>query len=329
MSSSARALRRRTLSIVVLILPGLLAGCASQGLSFLSPAGPVARGELSHFITITLISLIAIVPVFVLVPILLWRYRLRGGKGQYAPRWEYARALELIMWGVPVAIVAVLGWQLVRNTYMLDPYRRIDPEAPAIRIEAVAMNWKWLFIYPEQGIATVDHLTIPIGTPVEFRLTSDSVMQSFMISALAGQIYVMPGMETRQFLRADTPGTYIGRNTQYNGPGFAGQRFEVSAVEPVAFENWVADTRAARGTMDQAAYAILAEPSTGAAAAERLGLPTGATIGFGQVQSDLYASILHRYMSPAGVSVAAQPGAPGYSSDTAASLPHHATGGTP
>ncbi|MFN3646080.1 MAG: hypothetical protein ACK4S2_06125 [Gemmobacter sp.] len=233
------------------------------------------------------------------------------------------------MWGVPMAIVAFLGWQLLRNTFMLDPYRRIDPQVAALRIEAVAMNWKWLFNYPEQGIATVDHLAIPLGTLVEFRLTSDSVMHSFMISALAGQIHVMPGVETRQFLRADLPGDYIGRTKQYNGPGFAGQRFVVSAVEAAAFETWVAETRDRGGALDKTAYAILAEPSTGAAAAQRLGLPAGAPIGFGQVQPDLYASILHRYMSPAGVPAAVQGGAPAYAGATGASPHHHETGSAP
>lgn len=303
----------------------LLTGCAPQGLSFLSPGGPAAQSELQHFVTITLIALIAILPVFVLVPVLLWRYRLRGGRGRYAPRWDESRVLELVMWGIPFAIVGFLGFQLVRNAFDLDPYRPIDPGTTPLRVQAVALNWKWLFILPDQSVATVDHLTVPLGVPVEFRLTSDSVMQSFMVGALAGQIYAMPGMETRQFLRADAAGDYVGRNTQYNGPGFAGQRFVLSAVEPVAFEAWVADLRAGGGTLDAAGYAVLAAPSTGEAAAAALNrsLP----LGFGTVDPGLYERILHRYMAPGGVAASDQPGAPAFAGATAGH--DHGEGGAP
>lgn len=286
----------------------LLTGCAPQGLSFLSSGGPAAQSELSHFVTITLIALIAILPVFVLVPVLLWRYRLRGGRGRYAPRWDESRALELVMWGIPFAIVGFLGFQLVRNAFELDPYRPIDPGTAPLRVQAVALNWKWLFILPDRGVATVDHLTVPRGVPVEFRLTSDSVMQSFMVSALAGQIYAMPGMETRQFLRADAAGDYVGRNTQYNGPGFAGQKFVLSAVEPADFEAWVADLRAGGGTLDAAGYAVLAAPTTAEAAAATLSRPL--PLGFAMVDRGLYEEILHRYMAPGGVAAFDQPGAP-------------------
>lgn len=294
----------------------LMAGCAPQGLSFLAPGGPAAQSELSHFVTITLGALVAILPVFIIVPVLLWRYRLRGGRGRYAPRWSESRVLELVMWGIPFVIVGFLGYQLTRNAFDLDPYRPINPSVAPLRVQAVALNWKWLFILPDQGIATVDHLTVPVGVPVEFVLTSDSVMQSFMVSALAGQIYAMPGMETRQFLRADVEGDYVGRNTQYNGPEFAGQNFVLHAVTPAGFNAWVTEVRAGGGRLDHGRYAILAAPSTGDTAADALNRPL--PLSFGAVDPGLYGSILRRYMAPGGVPAVEQPGAPGYTGATTA-----------
>lgn len=129
--------------------------------------------------------------------------------------------LEIAIWGVPVLIVAVLATQLVRNTLELDPYRPLATNVEPLRVDAVALNWKWLFILPDQGVATVDELVVPVGVPILINLTSDSGMQSCLVSALAGQIYVMPGMATRQVLIADRPGLIAGRNTQFNGRGFA------------------------------------------------------------------------------------------------------------
>ena len=290
----------------------VMGGCTADGLTFLAPGGPVARSELSHFTTITAVSLIAIVPVFLLLPVLLWRYRLRGGHGAYRPKWDYSRPLELAMWGVPVAIVCVLGWHLMRNAFELDPYRRIDPGTPPLRIEAVALNWKWLFLYPDHGIATVDRLAIPVGLPVEFRLTSDTVMQSFMVSALAGQIYVMPGMETYQYLLADTAGDYVGRNTQYNGPDFAGQSFVLSAVDETAFGAFIEEARTSGLALDAATYARLALPSDGADAAQALGLGEGQAILFKSIPDEFFTSLVQRYMNGAAMQDWAQPGAPGF-----------------
>lgn len=277
-------------------LPALLAGCAPQGTSFLTPGGPVAQSELSHLIVIAAISLVAILPVLILTPLIVWRYRRRGGKGGYAPDWEYSRVLEIAMWGVPVLIVAVLATQLVRNTLELDPYRPLASNVEPLRIEAVALNWKWLFILPDHAVATVDQLSVPVGVPVVINLTSDSGMQSFLVSALAGQIYVMPGMATRQVMLADRPGTFPGRNTQFNGRGFAGQRFVVTALPQADFNAWIEDLRTKGQPLNAANYSVLAKPSSGSEAARALGVAGDAPVWFSAVPPDFFGSILHRYM---------------------------------
>lgn len=190
-------------------------------------------------------------PVLLLLPLIVWRYR-AGGRGVYRPDWDYSRGLEITMWTAPVVIVAILATQLVRDTHALDPYRPIASDAPPLRVDAVALNCKWLFLLPDEGVASVDALVIPANRPVAFRLTSDSGMQSFLVTPLAGQIFVMPGMVTRQTLIADRQGTFLGRNTQFNGEGFAGQTFTLRVTDAAGFDVWIAQLRADGGTLDAA-----------------------------------------------------------------------------
>lgn len=321
-ADSDRTRVRRPASILLAIASVLLGACAPQGVSFLTPGGPVAQSELSHFFTIAAISLVAILPVLILTPLIVWRYRRRGGKGDYAPGWDYSRVLELAMWGVPALIVLVLATQLVRHTFALDPYRPLASDVEPLRVDVVALNWKWLFILPDHGIATVDDLAVPVGVPVVLRLTSDSAMQSFMVGALAGQIYVMPGMETRQVLMADRQGVFKGRNTQYNGSGFAAQSFVVRALPRAEFDAWVAGVRALGRPLDASSYAILAAPSSASQAARMMGREDGAALQFASVAPDLFTTILHRYMGPRAVAPTEQPGAPGFSTLPTPDSPH-------
>ena len=235
-------------------MPG--AACAG---SFLEPAGPIAASQLSHFGTISALMLIVIVPMFVALPIVLWRYR-RGGAGTYRPDWEFNWGLELLIWGIPVALVVALGTALWKHTLQSDPYRVLGPE-PLV-VEVVSLDWKFLFLYPEQGVATLDLLALPEGRPVTLRLTSGTVMQSFIIPRLVGQIYAMAGMQTRLNLMADETGDFTGRNTQYNGLGFATQSFTTRVMSPEDFEGWVEATKAQAASLDEAGYAKLLGPST-------------------------------------------------------------------
>ncbi|KAF0113426.1 MAG: cytochrome o ubiquinol oxidase subunit II [Rhodobacteraceae bacterium] len=290
----------------------------AQDLTFLDPAGPIARSELDHFWRIALISSVAVLPVLLLLPLIVWRYR-AGGKGAFRPNWDYSRQLEITMWGVPIVIVAILSVQLVRNTLELDPYRPLASDVPPLQVDVVALNWKWLFLLPEYGIASVDSLTIPVDRPVEFRLTSDSTMQSFMVPALAGQIYVMPGMETRQNLLADRQGLFVGRNTQFNGPGFAGQSFALQVTDTAGFEGWVSRLRQDGPVMDEAAYALLATPGTAKdlSGMRWLALDSGGAFGFAAYPDGLFDRVRQRYMTQLPVGPAEQPGSPNYAPEGA------------
>lgn len=245
---------RQIVRLLAAAVPGVAwPGIACAG-SFLEPAGPVAAAQISHLGVISALMLIVIVPMFVALPIVLLRYR-RGGKGTYRPDWEFNWGLEILIWAVPVALVLALGTALWKHTLQNDPYRPLGPD-PLV-VEVVALDWKFLFLYPEQGVATLDLLALPQGRPVTLKLTSGTVMQSFIVPSLAGQIYAMGGMQTQLNLLADQSGDFTGRNTQYNGLGFATQSFTTRVMSPSAFEDWVAATKAQGTALDAAGYQSL------------------------------------------------------------------------
>jgi cytochrome o ubiquinol oxidase subunit II len=206
------------------------------------------------------VMMIVVVPVFVMAFVFAWRYR-AGRNARYEPTWDYSARIDAFVWLVPALIVIAVAVLVWRSTHKLDPYRAIASDKPPLDVQVVAQDWKWLFIYPEQGVASVNQLAIPIGRPVSLRITSDTVMNSFYVPALAGQIYAMAGMQTRLQLLADTPGKYVGRNTQYSGGGFSDQFFEVVATGEADFAAWVARAKQAPGRLDPPTYAKLAEKS--------------------------------------------------------------------
>ena len=289
----------------------------------MAPAGPVAAVERAHLFTVTLISLVVVAPVLLGAPWIAWRYRRqRRQRGDYAPDWAFSRPLEWVMWGVPVVVVFVLGWQLARATMVLDPYRRIDPAIAPLRVDAIALDWKWLFVYPDLGIASLNELAVPVGRPVAIRLTSDTVMQSFFIGALGSQIYAMPGMQTRLHLLASRAGRFEGENTQYNGLGFQEQKFDAHAMPPEAFDAWVMRVRAAGGPLNAVSYGALGSATTPAQAAARLaapGVPKGVA-WFAPVTPGLFDAVMRRYMSGQALPVIAQPGSPSYRADAASAV---------
>ncbi|MBK0327800.1 COX aromatic rich motif-containing protein [Rhodobacteraceae bacterium F11138] len=188
-----------------------------------------------------------------------WRYRATG-KALHQPDWDRSLAVEIVTWGIPALIIAILGTMVWNKTHALDPYKPL-PGAPPLVVQAIALDWKWLFIYPEQGIATVNEVALPVGRPVTFRLTSEVAMNSFMIPALGGQIYAMAGMETRLNLRADTPGRSEGRNMQFSGGGFAAQTFAALALPEQEFDDWVTKARSTGTALNAASFAKLSKPS--------------------------------------------------------------------
>ncbi|TNE34397.1 MAG: hypothetical protein EP348_11005 [Alphaproteobacteria bacterium] len=303
------------LGIVAIVgLSLLLAGCSSDSASFINPSGPIAEAQRWHLIKVTLLTLIAVLPVILLVPFILWRYRYKNKRARYLPNWEFSAPLEIAMWGVPFLLIVIISTQLWQSTKELDPYRPIGGDKPPIEVQVVGLDWKWLFIYPEQQIATVGELAFPAGRPVSLALTTDTVMQSFMVPALAGQIYAMPGMITKLHFSAPAPGTFFGENTQFNGTGFTGQKFAAKAMSEVDFESWVGQVKSTGLPLDQKAYATLGKRGTRAEAVAALGangMPSG-VLYFNSVDPAMFRQILHKYHSGAPVPPAAQPGAKDY-----------------
>ena len=260
------------------------------------------------------VTLIAVVPVLVLVPILLWRYRYRNLKARYTPDWGFSGRLDLAMWGVPFLIIVLLSIQLWLNTKDNDPYKPIPSTVPALQVQVVGLDWKWLFIYPEYDIGSVGELVFPSDRPVALRLTSDTVMQSFMISALAGQIYTMPGMETQLHLKASRPGQFKGENTQFNGIGFTHQKFRARAMTTPDFDQWVRSVKTHGVPLNDATYRLLAKRSTVTEA--RAALATAAmpsdVLHFSPVRKQLYGEIMHRYHSGKPIAAEEQPGGARY-----------------
>jgi len=253
---SVRSWRRWAVAAAVTLLAN---GCDRAVV--LNPKGPIADAERGLLIDAFSVMMIVIVPVIVMAFLFAWRYRASNRAATYAPTWAYSTRVDAVVWLIPALIVIAVGVLVWRSTHKLDPYRPIASNEPAFDIQVVAQDWKWLFIYPEQGIAVVNQMAIPAGRPISLRITSDTVMNSFYVPALAGQIYAMAGMQTRLQMLADAPGRFVGRNTQYSGGGFSDQHFDVLAVSPADFDAWVAKAKASADKLDAPTYAKLAEKS--------------------------------------------------------------------
>jgi cytochrome o ubiquinol oxidase subunit 2 len=242
----------------VALLAFLTAGC--DRMVVLNPKGPIADAERGLMIDAFVVMMIVVVPVIVLTLLFALRYR-ANRNARYEPTWAYSVKVDAVVWLVPALIVIAVAVLLWRSTHKLDPYREIASSNPPLDVQVVAQDWKWLFIYPEQNIAVVNELVFPSGTPVSLEITSDTVMNSFVIPALGGQIYAMAGMQTRLDLLANEPGHFWGRNVQYSGRGFADQQFRAIATTNEDFDAWVAKVKASSGTLDASTYEQLAKPS--------------------------------------------------------------------
>jgi cytochrome o ubiquinol oxidase subunit 2 len=247
--------RDRAALAIAAALP--LAGC-ERGV--LDPAGPVAGSEKLILLDSLGIMLILIVPVVIATLAVAWWFRAGNPRAKHRPDWAFSGRLELLVWSVPTLIVifvASLGWV---GSHQLDPARPLAGAAP-LRVDVVALDWKWLFIFPDQGVASVNRLVVPTGRPIAFRLTSTSVMNSFFVPRLGSQIYAMAGMETRLNLRADAAGSYRGLSANYSGKGFPGMAFTLDAVPPAAFDVWAAQARRGGPALDGHSYAALLRDS--------------------------------------------------------------------
>jgi len=260
----------------------LLCGCGTVPL--LDPKGPVGEAERFVILAAFGLMLIVVIPVFIMAFWFARKYRASNTQSDYAPKWDYSGKIDLMIWLVPVAIIIALGTLSWETTHRLDPFRPLASEAKPITIEAVAMDWKWLFIYPDYHIATVNEIVFPAQVPVSFRITSDTVMSSFFIPRLGSQIYAMAGMETRLHLLADEPGVYDGHNQQFSGQGYANMHFDAIAGSQAEFDAWVEKTRNAPDQLDLARYRILQRPT--------LSYPV---TYFSSVAPDLFMHIIHKY----------------------------------
>jgi cytochrome o ubiquinol oxidase subunit 2 len=256
------------LNILALLSLGVaLSGC---DLVVLAPAGDIAAQQRDLVVISTVLMLLVVVPVMVLTVLFAWRYRQSNTAARYEPEWDHSTKLELVIWSAPLLIIICLGALTWMGTHLLDPYRSlgrihatraVDQAKAPLEIDVVALDWKWLFIYPDYGIATVNDLAAPVDRAINFRITASTVMNSFYIPALAGQIYAMPGMETKLHAVINHAGTYKGFSANYSGAGFSGMHFAFHGLDDKGFDDWIAKARSAGGSLGRAEYLELEKPS--------------------------------------------------------------------
>ncbi|MGA9575823.1 MAG: ubiquinol oxidase subunit II [Lysobacterales bacterium] len=246
--------RPRLLAVLPLFL---LSGCSVLNLGVLNQAGPITASQWDLYLIVGVVLIFVAGPVLLLTPIIAWHYRLSNKHRAFRPKWSFSWTLEGFIWIPPIGIVIGLSFVLWHFTHTLDPYRPIVSNQQTLEIQAVGFDWKWLFIYPDSQVAVVNQMAIPVGRPVHISLTSGTVMQSMLVPQLAGQIYAMPGMTTQLNLAASKPGTYRGKNTQFNGSGFQNEKFDVVALSPADYDRWLTQVRASGRLLDGEALAEL------------------------------------------------------------------------
>jgi cytochrome o ubiquinol oxidase subunit II len=259
----------KTLRRGVFLSP-LLAALAGCNTVVMNPTGDIAKQEAHLIIVSVILMLLIIVPVMILIVWFARKYRASNTEADYEPDWDHSTKLELVIWGAPLLIIIVLGLVTWISTHKLDPYRPLDriaegrpipASAKPLVVQAVAMDWKWLFIYPEQGIATVNELVVPVDVPVRFKISATSVMNAFYVPELAGMIYAMPGMETALNAVQNKPVQSIGFSANYSGAGYSDMRFAYRGVPQADFDGWVQSVKSGGGNLDRANYLTLEKPS--------------------------------------------------------------------
>ncbi|WP_350635144.1 ubiquinol oxidase subunit II [Pseudoalteromonas sp. GW168-MNA-CIBAN-0100] len=266
-----------------------LSGCKG---GILDPKGQIGIDEKNLIIIATVLMLLVVVPVIVMTLYFAWKYRDTQTHEIYAPKWAHSNKIEAAVWAVPIVIVIILGVITWVSTQELDPYKPIEGKGKHLTVEVVSLNWKWLFIYPKQGIATVNELVFPANVPVEYKITSESTMNSFFIPQLGSQIYSMAGMETKLHLIANEPGTFKGFSANYSGAGFTGMKFNAIATPTQAgFDKWVSDVKAnsSANNLTHANYVELAKASENNPVAY-----------YGKVDDGLFHTIVMKYMQAHG-----------------------------
>lgn len=253
----------------------------------LDPKGLIAREERNLLVTVTAIMLIIIVPVYVAIFIVAYKFRASNKKAKYEPKIGSKGKIELLWWAAPIIIVAAIAFVTWKGTHALDPRKPIQSIVRPVKIQVVALQWKWLFLYPEQNIATVNFIQFPEKTPVNFELTSDAPMNSFWIPALSGQIYAMTGMSNRLHILADGVGDYPGYAAEISGKGFSGMKFIARSSTNLDFEEWVMSVKQTSNVLDLEVYDNLSKPSE-----------NNPVFYYSSYDDSLYNKILMKYMPP-------------------------------
>ena len=249
--------RTRTLASAAILL--IATGC-NRGI--LDPVGPVAAAEKQILVNSTAIMLAIIIPTMIATVAFAWWFRRGNSKATYRPDWEYSGAIEMVVWSIPALTVLLLGGIAWIGSHRLEPSVPLKSEMKPVRVEVVSLDWKWLFIYPDQGIATVNQLVVPAGTPVSYELTSATVWNVFFVPQFGTMIYTMPRMATHLNLQADRPGVYDGLSAHFSGDGFPGMHFKAHVLPPDQFEVWAQGAQGQGGMLDARAYAQLNKPSS-------------------------------------------------------------------
>ncbi|MGO4339768.1 COX aromatic rich motif-containing protein [Labrys sp. KB_33_2] len=273
----------------IVCVPLLLSACSREQMPILNPNGEIARTHYETLVIATAIMLFIIVPLILATLVVAWRYRETGQAPDYDPKYTSSGPLRAIVLWVPLLTVATLGAITWYSTYRTDPYKPLPGSQPPLEIQAIGLDYKWLFIYPEAGVAVVNDFVVPVDRPVTLRLTSDPMMTSIFVPGLMSQIYAMPGMETRTNFLATDVREMMGANANYNGEGFANQRFKARILSETDFNKWVSETKAANKPLDKARYDALSARDEDSAAYP--------VTTYSSVQADLFASIIRKFRS--------------------------------
>lgn len=282
----------KRIGFFLLLLAAIAAACAiyvvlkSEHALVAQPQGVIARSELDLILTNIHLMLLVVVPTFICLFLVVWRYRSKNAKAKYEPEKSHRAFKEVILWVIPASVVAVMATITWNKTHELDPYQPLSSDVKPLTIQVVALDWKWLFIYPEQGIATLNYVQFPERTPINFKLCADgSPMNSFWIPQLSGQIYAMTGMITPLHIMADGQGVYAGRAAEINGEGYADMTFVAESTSPSDFEDWIKKVKRSQLKLTYPVYDSLAKPAVNQERAL-----------YSYVEEDLFDKVVMKYM---------------------------------
>ena len=273
--------------IAVAIIGLLVFVTQGRDMPLLNTQGTIAHQQRDLLLITFGLGMLVVIPVLWLLFAIAWKYRATNTKAKYEPDMEGNFKLEALWWGIPFAIILVLAVITYITSHSLDPYKKLESSKEAIEVQVIAMEWKWLFIYPQKNVATLNYLNIPEDTPVNFTITSDAPMNSFWVPSLGGQVYAMSGMSTKLHLMADSVGTYNGSSANISGDGFADMRFKVNSLSETDFSRWLIKSANSKDLLTKASYDKLAEPSKG-----------GGEITYMLIENDLYNKVIMKYMAP-------------------------------